>query len=212
MNFIFPEILGISNHPNWRTHIVQRGGPTTNQTITGVKTMGFLHQWGDSSYKNNWRNWIDKQLHSTTWDLEVQRPTKSRKGALWNHVLEWKGHVCGYTPHIKAEPNPYFFLIKSICSSVMNLHCFYVFVASFLFLTTPTMHGPRLFVPLRALLPYSPEVWHYPAGERGRGIVNFCKRWRNNSFTRFTPPKMWNLWIMVVKLGQMLFFSLRTIV
>ena len=31
MNFIFPEILGIANHPNWRTHIFQRGGLTTNQ-------------------------------------------------------------------------------------------------------------------------------------------------------------------------------------
>ena len=27
MNFIFPFILGMSNHPNWRTHIFQRGGP-----------------------------------------------------------------------------------------------------------------------------------------------------------------------------------------
>ena len=31
INFIFPLILGISNHPNWRTHIFQRGGLTTNQ-------------------------------------------------------------------------------------------------------------------------------------------------------------------------------------
>ena len=28
---IFPFLLGISNHPNWRTHIFQRGGLTTNQ-------------------------------------------------------------------------------------------------------------------------------------------------------------------------------------
>ena len=28
---IFPEILGLCHHPNWRTHIFQRGGPTTNQ-------------------------------------------------------------------------------------------------------------------------------------------------------------------------------------
>ena len=27
----FSWILGMSNHPNWRTHIFQRGGPTTNQ-------------------------------------------------------------------------------------------------------------------------------------------------------------------------------------
>ena len=29
--FIFPEILGLCHHPNWRTHIFQRGGPTTKQ-------------------------------------------------------------------------------------------------------------------------------------------------------------------------------------
>ena len=28
---MFPEILGFDYHPNWRTHIFQRGGPTTNQ-------------------------------------------------------------------------------------------------------------------------------------------------------------------------------------
>ena len=28
--FYFP-IYWVSNHPNWRTHIFQRGGPTTNQ-------------------------------------------------------------------------------------------------------------------------------------------------------------------------------------
>ena len=30
INFIFPLILGCCHHPNWRTHIFQRGGPTTN--------------------------------------------------------------------------------------------------------------------------------------------------------------------------------------
>ena len=29
--YMFPLILGMSIHPNWRTHIFQRGGPTTNQ-------------------------------------------------------------------------------------------------------------------------------------------------------------------------------------
>ena len=29
--FIFPLILGCDYHPNWRSHIFQRGGPTTNQ-------------------------------------------------------------------------------------------------------------------------------------------------------------------------------------
>ena len=32
INCIFPEILGCFHHPNWRTHIFQRGfSPTTNQ-------------------------------------------------------------------------------------------------------------------------------------------------------------------------------------
>ena len=33
MNFIFPWILGIINHPNWRTPIFQRGGPTTKRRV-----------------------------------------------------------------------------------------------------------------------------------------------------------------------------------
>ena len=35
MNFIFPFLWGIINHPNWRTHIFQRGSYTTNQYIAG---------------------------------------------------------------------------------------------------------------------------------------------------------------------------------
>ena len=31
---LFSHMLGMSNHPNWRTHIFQRGGPTTNQILT----------------------------------------------------------------------------------------------------------------------------------------------------------------------------------
>ena len=31
--FIFPLILGCFHHPNWRSHIFQRGGATTNQMI-----------------------------------------------------------------------------------------------------------------------------------------------------------------------------------
>ena len=33
IHFIFPEILGCFHHPNWLTHIFQRGGPTTNQLL-----------------------------------------------------------------------------------------------------------------------------------------------------------------------------------
>ena len=31
--WIFPFILGCGHHPNWRSHIFQRAGPTTNQHI-----------------------------------------------------------------------------------------------------------------------------------------------------------------------------------
>ena len=56
--FIVPLILGFDYHPNWRTHIFQRCGPTTNQLsfvvaniwishfrrlVTGVASQGFLH-------------------------------------------------------------------------------------------------------------------------------------------------------------------------
>ena len=33
MNFIFPYIYREFHHPNWRTHIFQRGGSTTNQFL-----------------------------------------------------------------------------------------------------------------------------------------------------------------------------------
>ena len=52
MNFIFPLILGCDYHPNWRTHIFQRGSPTTNQTWFYHEewynfTGDFHHQLGD---------------------------------------------------------------------------------------------------------------------------------------------------------------------
>ena len=48
--FYFP-IYWVSNHPNWRTHIFQRGGPTTNQTFMSfvscrVFAVSF-HPWDD---------------------------------------------------------------------------------------------------------------------------------------------------------------------
>ena len=39
--FFFP-IYWVSNHPNWRTHIFQRGGPTTNQVMTSGLLCDFL--------------------------------------------------------------------------------------------------------------------------------------------------------------------------
>ena len=39
INFIFPEILGLCHHPNWRTHMFQRGGPTTNQIYLALSCL-----------------------------------------------------------------------------------------------------------------------------------------------------------------------------
>ena len=36
INFIFPLILGFCHHPNWRSHIFQRGGKTTNQPMETI--------------------------------------------------------------------------------------------------------------------------------------------------------------------------------
>ena len=38
MNFIFPLILGFDYHPNWRTHIFQRGAkkPPTSDVAVGL--------------------------------------------------------------------------------------------------------------------------------------------------------------------------------
>ena len=38
----FPLILGISNHPNRRTPIFQRGGPTTNQICLYLSLYRYL--------------------------------------------------------------------------------------------------------------------------------------------------------------------------
>ena len=50
INFIFPEILGMSHHPNWRIHIFQRGGPTTNQSCIfhnrPMICLGCAHDYG----------------------------------------------------------------------------------------------------------------------------------------------------------------------
>ena len=43
INYIFPLIFGIiweCHHPNWRSHIFQRGGPTTNQLMKMGKLTG----------------------------------------------------------------------------------------------------------------------------------------------------------------------------
>ena len=49
--FYFPRHIGNNNHSNWRTHIFQRGGLTTNQmnvyhSQTWVVNMAFLYPHG----------------------------------------------------------------------------------------------------------------------------------------------------------------------
>ena len=40
---IFPFILGVIHHPNWRTHIFQRGGPTTNQPTMNLNMTSIIN-------------------------------------------------------------------------------------------------------------------------------------------------------------------------
>ena len=39
-HFLFSHILGCDHHPNWRTHIFQRGGLTTNQLWRAAMNFG----------------------------------------------------------------------------------------------------------------------------------------------------------------------------
>ena len=68
--FIFPEILGISNHPNWRSHIFQRGGPTTNQVNMSI-----------------WCYHLSK-LGNSRWPISSQEI--SRKTLGWILMSSWK--------------------------------------------------------------------------------------------------------------------------
>ena len=51
INVFFPEILGCCHHPNWRTHIFQRGGPTTNQIDL---RNGWSWNWSNVIYETCW--------------------------------------------------------------------------------------------------------------------------------------------------------------
>ena len=55
----FPRNIGNNHHPNWRTHIFPRGGPTTNQLMNIIK-FGWTHH---NSGRLGWahlpfENWI----------------------------------------------------------------------------------------------------------------------------------------------------------
>ena len=60
---IFP-MYWVANHPNWRTHIFQRGGPTTNQWFLLLLFLGIRHpNWrtkmcfGGGNEKQGARQW-----------------------------------------------------------------------------------------------------------------------------------------------------------
>ena len=48
--FVFPEILGLCHHPNWRSHIFQRGGPgpPTSKCSTHFPVISLFHVSGRS--------------------------------------------------------------------------------------------------------------------------------------------------------------------
>ena len=47
-SFLFSHQYWVSNHPNWRTHIFQRGKPTTNQTAL-ASSSGLPREWVTNS-------------------------------------------------------------------------------------------------------------------------------------------------------------------
>ena len=50
----FPEILGCDYHPKWRTHIFQRGGPTTNQ----IGLYEGFHKYGIDNFLIGYWIWL----------------------------------------------------------------------------------------------------------------------------------------------------------
>ena len=52
--------LGCCHHPNWRSHIFQRGGPTTNQ----LWSIQYVIIWDHSTY--NLMTWVMLTAHGTT--------------------------------------------------------------------------------------------------------------------------------------------------
>ena len=57
--FIFPEILGVCHHPNWRTHIFQRGGyTTTNQMVNVDPYMEYIRILWDGEQYHSDKLWL----------------------------------------------------------------------------------------------------------------------------------------------------------
>ena len=69
--FYFP-IYWVSNHPNWRTHIFQRGGPTTNQL--------YVISTGPIQVANcPWGSLIDVQRGLVQWRVELDQAKAGTK-------------------------------------------------------------------------------------------------------------------------------------
>ena len=89
INFIFPLILGISNHPNWRTHIFQRGGPTTNQ----------LHV---QNPKNNFLNTMDQTNVFFQWLAPYAGPRNRKSVEHAEQAATGERHWCTWRPQPSA--------------------------------------------------------------------------------------------------------------
>ena len=82
---LFSHINWVSNHPNWRTHIFQRGGPTTNQFWI-VRSPRF---------------WCKPSLKMLT--NEVQRPGGCPGGG--NFLLRHQCDLSGWPPRNQRNSN-----------------------------------------------------------------------------------------------------------
>ena len=52
-SILFSQKYWVANHPNWRTHIFQRGGPTTNQLLIGK----LMYQYVSIDYSSMAQTW-----------------------------------------------------------------------------------------------------------------------------------------------------------
>ena len=134
MNFIFPWILGFDHHPNWRTHIFQGGGPTTNQYmffLVGSKydwpvfmfeTQIIDLQFGVGVFEKNqlwliYFGWVYRYHCQISFGrFQCTKPTS------------WHLHVCVFWPDIQQYPQACQVLeswnqLIHVPNSTLTLHC-----------------------------------------------------------------------------------------
>ena len=82
----FPiNILGISNHPNWRSHIFQRGGPTANQRCNWMLSNVSWWYYGES-LSRLWEFWVVVAVVTasrTSWKFVDQWPINITFSRWW---------------------------------------------------------------------------------------------------------------------------------